>query len=209
MSGAISTCIRAHINRLDCNELFTTQDLLTYGNRGAVDQCLYRLTQSGYIKRLSLGVFLKCDKWGQFRDVSVEEVLKKKASTVGGTVVVQETDDGIRYLTNLSSSSVVVNGERITLIKTSNRKMSLGESKAASLLRRFWYEGKDKASTIYTDPKKFGPLKSLRRSEKEELRLAAPLIPDWLNQVVNRERFGNWPHKEEDRIRRLQALHRD
>ncbi len=192
MRGSISSCVTAHIYRLDFNQLFTTQELLKYGNRAAVDQRLYHLARIGYIKRIGSGIYLKCDAKGRFREVATYEAVKLRAEADGMIVVAQQTKDGIVFLINGRTRTILINGEKIKLKQASMRKLSLGESKAASLLRSFWDEGKNQACTINTDPEKYGLFRSLSVSDKEELRLAAGRIPDWLNKAVNSVRFGHW-----------------
>ncbi len=211
MKGQIASCVRAYINRLECDELFTTNELLVFGNRAAVDQVLWRLTKLEYIKRIGNGVFLKCDRLGRFRNVSAEEAIKKKASVSGKRIVVHRTKEGIEFLTNGRPSTIVINGETYKLKKACNRKLNLGESKAGSLLRQFWFEGKIQAETIWQDGTKINRFQILNARDRDELREAAPLIPDWLNEVVNKKHFGRFLNKDEKTkfFKRLQLLHRD
>lgn len=208
MKGDIASCVKAYINRLDFEELFTSQALLKFGHRTAVDQCLYILCKSEYIKRVSHGVYLKCDKRGNFRNVTTEEALKIKAEAMGLRIVKHVNEDEVIFLINGKTRSVTINGEKITLKKACNRKLNLGESRAGCLLRQFWYEGKIEARTIKEDPNKLARFWNLNEVDRDEIRQSAALIPNWLNIAVNAQKFGSWVD-DDTRFRRLQALHRD
>lgn len=208
MKGDIANCVKAYINRLDFEEIFATQDLLKYGHRTAVDQCLYVLCKTEYIKRISHGIFLKCDIRGRFRKVLTEEVLKKRAEAMGLKVVKHMNGNEVVYLINGKTRTIVINGERIELKRACNRKLNLGESRAGNLLRQFWFEGKIEALTIRDDPEKMARFWFLNEVDRDQLRQAAPFIPDWLNKAINENKFGSWID-DEARFKRLQALHRD
>jgi len=208
MKGDIASCVKAHINRLNFEDLFATQDLLKYGHRTGVDQCLYLLCKSEYIKRISHGVYLKCDARGKFRKVSTEEALKKRAEAMGLRVVKHSYANETIFLINGKTRDVIINGQKITLKKACNRKLNLGETKAGCLLRQFWYEGKTEARTIKENPAKLARFNTLNEVDRDEIRQASSLIPDWLNQAVNQQKFGNWIN-DEVRFKRLLALHRD
>lgn len=205
MRGHIASCVRAYIFRLEMEALFTTQELLIFGNRRAVDQCLWRLRKAGYLKKIGNGLHLKCNKFGNFRQVTTEEAIKKRASVDGRKVVVHSTKDGKQFLINGRSSTVTVNGEKINLKQASRRKLKLGESKAGSLLRQFWMEGKIQAQSIWDDGEKISRFQYLGESDREELREAAPHIPNWLNEAVNKKYFGRFLDKK-DRLKRLSAI---
>ncbi len=205
MSGSISFCIRAYISRLENEELFTSSELRIFGNRTAIDQCIYRLVRKEIIKRVGHGIFLKPDRRGKFREVPDDEVIKKIAEVNGTRIVVHSTKEGKSYLSNGRNGSVMVNGRRIKIHKVCNRKLNLGESKAGSLLRELWFEGKIQSGTIWDDAEKIRRFKRLDASDREELRGSAPLLPDWLNKAINRKDFGRYLNKE-DRLKRLSAI---
>ena len=208
MKGDIASCVKAHINRLNFEELFTSQDLLKFGHRAAVDQCLYLLCKNEYIKRISHGVYLKCDKRGKFRVVTTEEALRIRAEAMGLRIVKHVNGDEITFLINGKTRSVTINGEKITLKRACNRKLNLGESRAGCLLRQFWYEGKLEALSIKEDSKKLARFCRLNEIDRDEIRQCAALIPNWLNTAVNAQKFGTWID-DDARFIRLQALHRD
>jgi hypothetical protein len=53
--------VSKHISSLPKGKLFSTKELLTYGTRAAVDQCLYRLVKARKVIRLASGVFMRQD----------------------------------------------------------------------------------------------------------------------------------------------------
>ncbi|MDX2106425.1 MAG: hypothetical protein SFY67_08485 [Candidatus Melainabacteria bacterium] len=208
MKGEIANCVKAYINRLDFEALFATQELLKFGHRTAVDQCLYVLCKNEYIKRISHGIYLKCDKRGRFREPSTEEVLRRRAELMGLRVVKHMNGEEVVFLINGKTRTVVINGKTIELKRACNRKLNLGESRAGNLLRQFWFEGKIESLTIREDPNKMARLRHLNPVDRDELRQAATYIPDWLNKAINQNKFGSWID-DEARFKRLQALHRD
>lgn len=56
----ISWAVRCHITyNVRKGDMFTTRELLCYGNRNAIDQILFRLVKAGIIIRLAWGVFVR------------------------------------------------------------------------------------------------------------------------------------------------------
>lgn len=56
----ISWAVRCHITySVRAGDMFTTRELLRYGNRNAIDQVTYRLVKAGIIIRLAWGVFVR------------------------------------------------------------------------------------------------------------------------------------------------------
>ncbi len=53
--------IKRHIHQLPIGLMVPTRDFLKYGTRAAVDKALKRLVDSGFIIRLTSGVFMRVD----------------------------------------------------------------------------------------------------------------------------------------------------
>lgn len=64
ISWAVRCYIRYNVKEGD---MFTTRELLRYGNRNAIDQILYRLVKAGIIIRLAWGVFVRQDDYQDSR----------------------------------------------------------------------------------------------------------------------------------------------
>jgi hypothetical protein len=58
---AVITSIRQHINFLQTDTIIFTRDLLQHGSRVSVDMCLHRLMMTGFVKRLSPGMYVRHD----------------------------------------------------------------------------------------------------------------------------------------------------
>ncbi|MBX9724647.1 MAG: hypothetical protein K2X81_24800 [Candidatus Obscuribacterales bacterium] len=56
---SVASRVREFANNIADNVMFTTSQLLEFGSRNAIDIQLCRMVQSGVIKRLAAGVFIK------------------------------------------------------------------------------------------------------------------------------------------------------
>jgi hypothetical protein len=74
-----TAAILSHIMQLRADSIFTTREVLQYGRRSAVDQCLYLLVKKNMIRRLASGVFIR----DPHANPSVEEIARIKAAAFG------------------------------------------------------------------------------------------------------------------------------
>ncbi len=183
-SNVTTTFIRRHIFRLPLGRIFTTRQLLSYGRRAAVDQATARLVRQKIIVRLARGVFVREGS----PIPSVFAVARAKARSFGKRVrlhprsLASELGLGLKppaqptFAVAASSSSFQFGSLQIHLKKTAPRKLSLGDSPAGRVLRALWHLGRTSI-----DP---GCLEkataALGRSDRLQIRQAAPLLPAWL-----------------------------
>ena len=152
--------IRRFVALLERDQLFTSRDLLRFGSRSSIDNTIYLLIRSGMIIRLARGVFTKSES--KARRVKAIEIAKAKAkaykkrlATCGRNACVKtglmNRSHARRefYTDGCTSSFGSVRG-RITLRRSSIRKLVLGSTKSGSTLLGLWslkYD-KDRKSVV-------------------------------------------------------------
>ena len=77
--------IRKEINGAPPNTLFFNRDFINYGSRGAVDMCLIRMENQGFIRRLCYGVYVRYDCT---KDFTATELGEAKAKRFNRTITV-------------------------------------------------------------------------------------------------------------------------
>lgn len=186
-----SSHIKRHIQALLPGKLFTTRDLLAYGSRAAVDQTLYRLVRCGVIRRLARGVFVLNDNSESIP--GLPEIVATKAAAFGKHIFTSGTDagrylgilpkttSGIVFYTNGSSSSFRCGAEVVRLKSAHPRMLCRRETLTGLVVRALLHLGRKRcnSSIISTVTAQLG------RSEKEELRRFADLMPAWLSDIFN------------------------
>jgi hypothetical protein len=169
--------IHLHIMRLPMTQIFTTRELLQYGTRGAVDQALYRMVESGFITRLARAVFV--------RDASLsptaEEITEAKM-TAWNKLIFTHADN---LLDGPSSSFQTVAG-RVELKGIGKRRVGLNQSKVGQIVYALWHIGRNDC----TEHEIKKATEHLSRPQREELRRSTALMPAWLNDLC-RFRFAS------------------
>ncbi len=179
-----TTFIRRHIYGLAPGEIFTTRHCLSYGRRSAVDQALARLVKQGLIIRLARGVFVRegCPR------PSALAVASAKARAFGKQLAVHahnlacelgltgSASDGSTFAVPGSSSSFKFGALTVNFRRTAPRKLALGSSRAGQVLRALWQLGEAAVDgqCLMT------AAMALSRSDRQEVRLSAGLLPAWL-----------------------------
>ena len=147
-----SANIRKFINILPEGAIFCTRQLLNFGTRSAVDQCLCRLVKNGYIRRLAWGLFMR--GLPDFQQPCVLAVATEKAKAFGKQLVVDGADAASfiglathgnqepTYAIGGRSSSFKYNGARIYFKGISARRMALGNRPIGLAIRALWQLGK-------------------------------------------------------------------
>src|SRR5579883_931304 len=197
--------IRHHINRLAPGELFTTRDLLRYGTRTAVDQATHKLNKQAYVERLARGVFRKPPH--DLKKVSPLEVALAKAKAFG-RIILEDANvaddfgiagniDGnncICFITTGSTSTFKVGGITVYSRHASPRKIQLGNSRAARVVRAIWRLTKRRTDQqVVTNA-----CTPLNRVEKDEIMNMASWLPEWLRRYFYaRLRIVPRPTKEQ------------
>lgn len=189
--------IRAHIEGLSPTTIFTTRDVLKYGKRGAVDQCLYMLVKRRTIRRLARGVFVQ-DK---NIDPSIEEIAQIKAAAFARGICKNATDVLCQLallrqknLTDESSGKVFAINGRSSSFQSfrgaviykgiAQRRLKLCDSKTGEKVHALWHLRDDD----HIERAVNSVFRQMNRAERLDLRACSSLMPGWLNDMFV-ERF--------------------
>ncbi|HEY9757353.1 MAG TPA: hypothetical protein V6C97_19445 [Oculatellaceae cyanobacterium] len=190
--------IRAHIANLSATTIFTTREVLKYGKRGAVDQCLHLLVRSREIRRLARGVFVQDPNINP----SIEEIAQIKAAAFGKHIYKYATEvlhqlhilrpddpstesDGKTFAIDGHSSGFESFRGPIKYKGIAQRKARLCESQTGEKVHALWHFG---AEENIEKAVRF-VFQSLKREERLKLRSCSSLMPGWLNNMFV-ERFS-------------------
>ena len=181
--------IKRHILSLPEGEIFSTRELLNYGRRAAVDQCLYRLVKTGRIVRLAWGLFMKDNSTTVLPSVLI--VAAKKAAAFGRRLSVDCTRAAnILGLIDYDNSSITYSIEgHSTSFKYGNikiygkgvctRKLSLDDETVGLAIKALCRIGK-------ADCEKYTLAAATRHfNSKDRLRFkqSCHLMPAWLTNL--------------------------
>lgn len=175
-----------HILRLSPTTVFTTRDVLQYGRRGAIDQCLYRMVKTNFIRRLARGVFVR----DPHVNPSPEEIAEIKARSFGKLIFRHATnilhDLGIPHSDGKQENRFAINGHsssfksihgKISFHGVAQRKAKLCETKAGRRVFALWHFSEnnliDKAVKV--------ACRDLKRTDRDDLRRCSSLMPAWLH----------------------------
>ncbi len=180
--------IHRHIRRLPATQIVTTRELLQYGSRAAVDQALYRMVKSKFLRRLARGVFLRD---ANFKP-SAKEIAYAKAAAFGRRLIKHAAatlselgfqNSRLNLETNFAvdtdSSSFWTIWGRIYLHAIGPRKFSLASSVIGERVYALWHLGASRCRSEHVTVAS----RSLRRTEREELRHLARFMPAWLHEL--------------------------
>jgi Family of unknown function (DUF6088) len=185
-----SAFIKRHIFKLPPEVIFSTRDMLNYGPRAAVDQCLYRLVKSGRIIRLSWGLFIKDEFDGPLP--TTFEVAKAKAEAFGRKIISDAADAAKRlgltrfaneratYAINRGSSSFKYKHHVIQFRGISARKLLLGEGLVGQSIRALWWLGKANCDEKMVSLAMAG----LSRPDRKQFHQSLYLMPSWMTDLL-------------------------
>jgi hypothetical protein len=182
--------IRAHINRLSKDVIFSTRDFLCYGTRSAVDTALHRLIKKDMIIRLARGVFIKWT-YRVFRGEvpSAQAVAQTKARAFGKEIFIHKNDaaacfgladngnDAPTFATLGRTTSFQFGNQRITLAHVSPKDARLGDTFTGLFiraLRQFLHHDQIPAMVANVIAK-------AKKAERDATYLAADMMPSWLS----------------------------
>src|SRR5579883_1698215 len=133
--------IRRHINKLAEDKPFSIRDFLIYGDRNTVDQVFHRLLVEGRIVRVARGVYVKETS----PTPSLADIIAVKAAAFGRSIAVHgsqaerklndQQPNKLVFATNGSTTSFRVGHRVVHLVRTSLRKMQLGDNPAGLVIR--------------------------------------------------------------------------
>lgn len=182
--------IRKFIFKLPKGVIFSTRDLLNFGTRAAVDQCLCRLVKIGDIRRLAWDLFMRDD-----HDVPMPSALAvatAKAKAFGRQIVTEGTEAakflGLRsvgsqkvvYATNGRSSSFRYKDIRIFFKGVSARKMCLGDSPVGLAIRALWKLGKEACKPKEVERAIF----KFNHPQRQQFRQSRYIMPFWMTNLL-------------------------
>ncbi|SRR5579883_1747937 len=195
MRFGASSYIKRSIMQLLPGEMFTTRDMLHYGNRNAVDQCLSRLVKDDILRRLIPGVFMRND--AGVPNPPMHEIIKVKIESFGRKLftsaknaakkigLVQGSVDDTEYATDGRSTTFHYSGIRITVKGLAPRKLAMGDSKIGLIIRGFWGVGK----LVLTELMVSNVVASCFRDEKEQLWELIDIMPWWMSNFLTSKRI--------------------
>ena len=180
--------IRRHINNLKGDKPFSIRDFLIYGDRNTVDQVFHRLLVEGRIVRVARGVYIKDTS----APPSLAEIIEVKVKAFGRSIVAHGSQaarklsgkgqDKLVFATNGATTSFRVGNRIVHLVRTSARKMQLGDSPVGLVVRALWYLGKrgchPETAALLAE--------CLGRDQRTKLRLSAAVMPQWMRQCFAR-----------------------
>jgi hypothetical protein len=153
MRITVKFLIRVHILRLAEGKPFTTRNVLSYGNRPAVDQVLSRFVKDGFIRRLARGIFVRDQEnrlafstWdiANLKSGSFQRKLAKHAKTTFKEIFEDDYSKQQTIFSINGSTSKFKMGETIIHLKeTCQRKAALSETVIGQRMKALWDAGKN------------------------------------------------------------------
>jgi hypothetical protein len=187
-----STFIRRHILRLPNGMIFSTREMLNYGKRSAVDQCLYRLVKTGRIVRLAWGLFIKENPGTALPSTLI--VATEKAKAFGRRILSDAADAAkllglttfgnsrLTYAIQGYSSSFKYGKTTIHFKGICARKMALGDDLVGLAIKALWQFGKERCDqhAIAKATAQFN------RPERMQFHQSCHLMPAWMTNIFKR-----------------------
>jgi hypothetical protein len=188
----VSNFITRSINRAAPDALIFNRNYLNYGARNAVDVCLHRLAQTGLIKRLARGIYIRWDCKKRF---TAQELGEAKAKQFNRTVNKHPADTASdlklikakrgnadsTFHAEGRNTSFQTNTGRIIYQATSARRLALKKLKTGDTINALWWLKKERA----TEEHVISILKTMKRQEKEEFLWSHERMPGWLSDLVH------------------------
>jgi Family of unknown function (DUF6088) len=187
-----STFIKRHILELPKGMIFSTREMLNYGRRSAVDQCLYRLVKTGRIIRLARGLFMT--EYSDNMPPSALQVAKEKAKAFGKQILTDAVgaaqsiglnvvgNTSITYAINGHSSSFKYEGISIHFRGICARKMSLRDDTVGLAIKALWQLGRQYCNQAVVAR----ATNEFKRSERHQFRQSCHIMPEWMTNIFMR-----------------------
>ena len=183
-----SDYIKSHIMQLPATQIFTTREVLQYGLRGAVDQALSRLVRAEEIVRLAPGVFVRDDSLKP----SLYEIAKAKMTAWNKSLFTHaenllismqllpenEAAASVIAVDSHSSSFMTVAG-RVHVKGIGNRRVRLSANVAGRIAYALWHLNQKVCTREHVSK----ATENLKRTEREDFRRAAAMMPAWLTKL--------------------------
>jgi hypothetical protein len=186
--------VQQYVQKISRGKPFTTNALIRFGARAAVDQALSRLAASGKVIRITRGVYVRPEE-NRFvghvlpEPFKVAEAIAKRTNEqiqVSGAEAARQFGLSTQvpakplFLTTGQSRRFNLGGLEVTLKHVSRRKIPMPESKAGLAILALWYLGKSLISlkTIKKIEEKLTP------QEFETFISSIECMPVWMSNVV-------------------------
>jgi hypothetical protein len=176
--------IRRHIYKFVGDKPFSIRECLIYGPRNVVDQVFHRMLKQGRIVRVARGVYIKSSA----PQPKVNEIIEVKAKAFYRTIAIHGSQAAGRlnkqfrapeqlvFASSGASSSFKIGNKTVRFVRTSDRKLKLGNSTIGLTIRALWHLGKKFCDTQTAALMVF----DFRKNERKELRLSASIMPQWM-----------------------------
>jgi hypothetical protein len=178
-----SQAIRAHIDALPLDRIFSTREILHLGTRGAVDTCLSRLVKAFQIIRVARGHFVRAGselpttiKVVQAKAISFGRKLATHAKSLAEHFGLIPPEDTLPLFgVSSGTSSFKGMGVRSTLKKVCDRKSKLNDTPEGRTALAFWNLGKEQFRAISDED-----FQTLLPQEPAALLKIAYAMPAWM-----------------------------
>jgi len=175
---------------------FTTDALLGYGSRAAVDQALSRLASAGKVIRITRGVYVRPEENRFIGKILPEpfKVAQAIARKTQDTIQVNGAEAARRlglstqvsvkpvFLTTGQSRRFKIGGLEVTLRHVSKKKIPFNESKVGLAILALWYLGKKSVTTQTIEKIE----QKLSTDEFKKFISARVSMPAWMSDIVLR-----------------------
>ncbi len=180
--------INRFISLLPDGQVFTTRECLNLGVRASVDKALQKFVKTGFIVRLTRGVFVR--SFGLTKLPTILEIATIKAKSFGKDLRIHGQDTAAEhkltpqgnqehtYYVDGSTSSFWYRGRRILMKKCSRKSMRMEDSNAGLAIRALWSMRKENVDLLLIN--KISRLWQSSREEKQKIMLSKAWMPAWL-----------------------------
>ncbi|MBX9938931.1 MAG: hypothetical protein K2Y32_06735 [Candidatus Obscuribacterales bacterium] len=196
----VAGLMRTYVQRMPDDAIFTSRDLLPFASRTAVDSFTSRSVKSGYIERLTRGVFRKLPWNRVLPPLTDEAIVQIKRAGFAGASLLQtpprphycENADHLRthrkeleqtIYTDGRTSALVIERtkQKVKLSGIARRKFALGSSALGRGLLAIWKAGRKKCT------RKVLECFLLQFNYRELLKLTdyRRILPQWLSERIN------------------------
>jgi hypothetical protein len=183
--------------------VFTANDFLDLGSRGAVDLSLYRLNRQGAIRRISRGIYHLPQKHPLLGEVAPSIEAVAKALSASEQVKLQpsgayaanllglseQVPAKVVFLTSGRARKVMLGKLVIELRPTTPRKVSAAGRTSGLVIAALLHLGK-----AHLTPERISHLReSLSAEDRKRILLDLPSAPAWLHPVLRTIASGDKP----------------
>lgn len=149
--------IKGKIDLLDSGSVFCAMDFQSLGTKGNIDVILHRLSDSGLIRKLGVGLYDKPKQSSILGDLTpyMPDVIKAYMRRTGHTIIMgplaaanalsltTQVPAKMTFLTNGKSHKINICGIDITFIHAAPKKMVGADTKVGIIIQSLHYFGKN------------------------------------------------------------------